>query len=108
MEKLAIRNKRISQSKPDLRYTIERAYECAYMYIYIYIYMRMHLYPREFAFVYTQKCKRIFLCAYACVCVGAFACVRLRACLRAALLKRKTRLRAKYFNTHEGGFTLPT
>ena len=49
-------------------YTIERAYARAY------IYMRMHLYPREFAFVYTQKCKRSFLHAYACV--RAFACVR--------------------------------
>ena len=37
------------------------------------IYMRMHLYPREFAFVYTQKRKRSFL--------RAFACVHLHACL---------------------------
>ena len=41
--------------------TIERAYTRAY------IYMRMHFYPREFAFVYTQKYKCSFLCAYACV-----------------------------------------
>ena len=51
-------------------YTIERAYVC--------IYMRMHLYLREFAFVYTQKRKRSFLRAYACVCVRAFACVSSR------------------------------
>ena len=50
-------------------YTIERAYA--------HIYMRMHLYPREFAFVYTQKCKCSFLRAYACICMRAFACVSL-------------------------------
>ena len=54
-------------------YTIESAY------VRTYIYMRMHLYPREFAFVYTQKHKRSFLRAY--------ACVRLHACLRADLIK---------------------
>ena len=51
-------------------YTIERAVRAR-------IYMRMHLYPREFAFVYTQKRKCNFLRAYACV----------RACLRANLIK---------------------
>ena len=50
-------------------YTIERAYACAY------IYMHMHLYPREFAFVYTQKRKCSFLRAYMCICVRAFVCV---------------------------------
>ena len=40
-------------------YTIEHAYARAC------IYMRIHLYPREFAFVYTQKRKRSFLRAYA-------------------------------------------
>ena len=49
-------------------YTIERAYARAYM--------RMHLYPREFAFVYTQKWKCSFLRAFACVRV--FACVSSR------------------------------
>ena len=43
-------------------YTIERAYARAYTY------MRMHLYPREFVFVYTHKCKCSFLRAYARVC----------------------------------------
>ena len=43
------------------------------------IYMRMHLYPREFVFVYTHKCKRSFLRAY--------ACMHLRACLHADLIK---------------------
>ena len=64
-------------------YTIERAYTRAY------IYMRMHLYPREFAFVYTQKCKCSFLCAY--------ACVRLRACLHADLIKTKNTFARKIF-----------
>ena len=64
-------------------YTIERAYARAYLY------MRMHLYPREFAFVYTQKCKRSFLRAY--------ACVRLRACLRADLIKTQNAGALKIF-----------
>ena len=38
--------------------------------------MRMHLYPREFAFVYTQKCKTQFR---TCVCVSLRACVSVRA-----------------------------
>ena len=42
-------------------YTIEHAY--------VRIYMRMTLYPREFAFVYTQK--RNFLRAYAFACVSS-------------------------------------
>ena len=51
--------------------------------------MRMHLYLREFAFVYTQKCKRSFLRAY--------ACVRLRACLRADLIKTQNAFVHKIF-----------
>ena len=47
-------------------YTIERTYARAYIYIRI----RMHLYPREFAFDYTQK--RSFLHAYACVSSRGF------------------------------------
>ena len=47
-------------------YTIERVYARAYTY------MRMHLYPHDFAFVYTHKCKRSFVHAYACVCVRVF------------------------------------
>ena len=62
-------------------YTIERAY--------MRIYMRMHLYPREFAFVYTQKRKRSFLHAY--------ACVRLRACFRADLIKTQNVFAHKIF-----------
>ena len=46
-------------------YTIERAYARGYN-------MRTLLYPREFAFVYTQKCKRNLLCAYACVSLRGF------------------------------------
>ena len=49
-------------------YTIERAYAR--------IYMRMYLYPREFAYFYTQKRKRSFLRAFACmrcVCARVFA-----------------------------------
>ena len=61
------------------RYTIERTY------------------PREFAFVYTQKRKCSFLRAYACVCVCAFACVRLRACLRADLIKTQNAFARKIF-----------
>ena len=57
--------------------------------------MRMHLYPREFAFVYTQKRKRSFLRAY--VCVRAFVCVRLRACLRADLIKTQNAFARKIF-----------
>ena len=64
-------------------YTIERAYA------HIYIYMRMHLYPREFAFVYTQKRKCSFL--------RAFACVRLHACLRADLIKTLNAFARKIF-----------
>ena len=60
-------------------YTIERAY--------VRIYMRMHLYPREFAFVYMQKCKCSFL----------RACVRLRACLRADLIKTQNAFARKIF-----------
>ena len=62
-------------------YMIERAYAR--------IYMRMHLYPHEFAFVYTQKCKRSFLRAY--------ACVRLRACLHADLIKTQNAFALKIF-----------
>ena len=51
--------------------------------------MRMHLYPREFVFVYTQKRKRSFLRAY--------ACVRLRACLRADLIKMQNAFARKIF-----------
>ena len=57
-------------------YTIERAYVRAYM--------LMHLYPREFAFVYTQKRKRSFLRAY-------------RACLRADLIKMQNAFARKIF-----------
>ena len=39
----------------------------------------MHFYPREFAYVYTHKCKCSFL--------RVFACVRLRACPRTGLIK---------------------
>ena len=72
-------------------YTIERAYAR------LYICMRMHLYPREFAFVYTQKCKRSFLRAYACVCVHAFVCMRLRACLSADLITTQNSFACKIF-----------
>ena len=47
------------------------------------IYMRMHLYPCEFAFVYTQK---QFL---TCVCV--------RVCLRADLIKTQNAFARKIF-----------
>ena len=53
----------------------------------IYMYMHMHLYPHEFALVYMHKRKRSFLRAFACVSS------------RGVNYKRKTRLRAKYFNT---------
>ena len=36
------------------------------------IYMHMHLYLREFAFIYTQKCERSFLSAFACVSSHGF------------------------------------
>ena len=65
-------------------YMTERAYAHAYNY-----YMRMHLYPREFAFVYTQKRKRSFLRAFACVC--------LRACLRTDLIKTQNTFSHKIF-----------
>ena len=61
------------------------------------IYMRMRLHLREFAFVYTQKCKRSFLRAYACICMHAFACVRLRACLCADLIKMQNKFARKIF-----------
>ena len=64
-----------------------RPFICTYIYdracVRTCIYMCMHLYPREFAFVYTQKRKRSFLREFACVCVftraliktqNAFAC----------------------------------
>ena len=61
--------------------------------------MCMHLYPREFAFVYTQKCKCSFLRACVCICVRvcAFACVRLHACLRADLIKTQNAFARKIF-----------
>ena len=65
-------------------YTTERAYAHAYNY-----YMCMHLYLREFAFVYTQKCKCSFL--------RAFACVSLRACLRTDLIKTQNAFSHKIF-----------
>ena len=54
-------------------YTIERAH--------------MHLDTREFTYVHTHKCKRSFLCA--------FACVRLRACSCAGLIKIQNRFARK-------------
>ena len=49
-------------------YTIECAYVRAYNY------MRMHLYPREFAFVYTQNANAVsYVRLRACVCVRVFA-----------------------------------
>ena len=64
-------------------------YDRACVRVRIYMYMRMHLYPREFAFVYTHKCKRSFL--------RAFACVRLLACLRTELIKTQNAFARKIF-----------
>ena len=55
------------------------------------MYMHMHLYSREFAFVYMHKCKRSFLCAFACVC--------LHACLRAELNTNAKRVCAQNIST---------
>ena len=59
---------------------VVRPFICTYIYdracVCARIYMRMHLYPREFAFVYTQKCKRSFLREFACVHVFARALIK--------------------------------
>ena len=66
MEKLAIRNKRISQSKPDLRYTIERGYAHA-------------LVSARVCICLNAKRQTQFL---ACVCMSLRACIFVRVLIK--------------------------
>ena len=87
MEKLAICNERISQSKPDLQYMIEREYARAYIYICACTCIRMSLH------LFTRKNTN----AVSYVRMREFACMYLRVCLRAALTKTQNAFARKIF-----------
>ena len=79
MEKLAICNKSISQSKPDLRFTIE------------------HVNARAYIYICTCTCIRVSLHLFTRKNANAVSYVRLRACLRAALIKTQNVFARKIF-----------